>query len=117
VAALWDRAQFFHPTPGNGQFSPHSPEEPRHHVPARDTTATPIAAAGGHFPKLPQFPRVALNFSGSNGRKSAAVVRTVKKNSFNKRRAQEYELLAESIEGLWFQAELALALAFGPGKS
>ena len=86
-------------------------------MPARDTTATPIAAAGGHFPKLPQFPRVALNFSGSNGRKYGAVVRTVKKNSFNKRRAQEYELLAESIEGLWFQAELALALAFGPGKS
>ena len=69
------------------------------------------------FPNQPRFARVALNFSGSNGRKSAAVVRTVKKNSFNKRRAQEYELLAESIEGLWFQAELALALAFGPGKS
>jgi hypothetical protein len=31
--------------------------------------------------------------------------------------AQEYELLAERIEGLWFRAELAPALAFGPGKS
>src|SRR5262249_47784529 len=93
-------------------------EEPRTPRARRDTTGTPVAAAAGQFPKTSRgFAKGVLNFSGSNGRKYAAVVRTVKKNSFNKRRAQEYELLAESREGLSFQAELAPALAFGPGKS
>ena len=87
------------------------------HMPRRDTTGPHWPRPAAPFPKPAAHPRVALNFSGSNGRKYGAVVRTVKKNSFNKRRAQEYELLAESIEGLWFQAELAPALAFGPGKS
>ena len=51
VAALWDRAQFFHPTPGNGQFSPAAPRSRAHRMPRTGHNRDPRGRCARPFPK------------------------------------------------------------------
>jgi hypothetical protein len=92
-----------------------APRNPATLQPRRDTTEPQLPLRSANLPKTAEVSEGgALNFFSvqwaqirggrSHGQEEFVV---------NMQRTQEYELLAESIEGLWFRAELAPALAFG----